>query len=382
MPVFPDPAPAVTEISEAIFSRLTPRIASHRGKLYPLHVGDTWMEPFVGGRMEDLRVTVHPGMHRYSETQGVRALLDAIVEKVRAQNRLPCERESVLVTAGATGALSAAIGMLAAPSEEILILAPYWPLIRGIIQAFRAVPIDVPFYDRVDSAPAAVEAVRERITPRSVALYVSTPSNPTGRVLPAEWLEALAELARREGLWILSDEVYEAYVYSGQHVSIGQYAPERTLSAFSFSKTYGMAGNRTGYLTGPPEAVRQARKISTHTAYAAPTAGQLAALRALQHADAWVRETRASYWSAALDAAQVLGQVPPQGSCFLFLDVRQYCVDSDVFRFLEACLDDGVVLAPGLSCGRDYAGWVRLCFTAMPPQDTAEAVRLLSKRLR
>jgi N-succinyldiaminopimelate aminotransferase len=303
MPRVPHPAPAVAEISGAIFSRLASRIAAHKGKLYPLHVGDTWMEPFPGARMEDLRVDLHPGMHRYSETQGVPALIDAIVEKVRTQNCLPCERESVLVTAGATGALGAAIGMLAAPCEEILILAPYWPLIRGIAQAFRAVPIDVPFYDRVDSALGAVEAVRERITPRSVALYVSTPSNPTGRVLPAAWLEALAELARREGLWILSDEVYEAYVYSGEHVSIGRYAPERTLSAFSFSKTYGMAGNRTGYLTGPPAAIAQARKISTHTFYAAPTAGQLAALRALQHGDAWVNETRASYRGAGLDAA-------------------------------------------------------------------------------
>jgi len=382
MPRVPRPAPAVAEISGALFSRLAPRIAAHRGKLYPLHVGDTWLEPFAGGRMEDLRVDVHPGMHRYSETQGLPALLDAIVEKLRSQNELPCERASVLVTAGATGALGAAIGMLAAPSEEILMLAPYWPLIPGIARAFRAIPVDVPFYDRVDSPAAAVEAVRERITPRSVALYVSTPSNPTGRVLPAAWLEALAELAREQGLWILSDEVYEAYVYSGRHVSIGRYAPERTLSAFSFSKTYGMAGNRTGYLTGPPEAITQARKISTHTFYAAPTPGQLAALRALQHGDAWVRGTREAYRRAAVDAAAVLGQEAPEGSCFLFLDVTRHCADGDVFRFLEACLDDGVVLAPGLSCGRDYAGWVRLCFTSIPPEETAAAVRLLAKRLR
>jgi len=80
MPRVPHPAPAVTEISAAIFSRLAPRIAAHRGKLYPLHVGDTWREPFPGGRMEDLRVDAHPGMHRYSETQGVPALVDAIVE--------------------------------------------------------------------------------------------------------------------------------------------------------------------------------------------------------------------------------------------------------------------------------------------------------------
>ncbi len=381
MPRAPHPASAVADIPGAIFSRLADRIAAHPGKLYPLHVGDTWMEPFEGGRMEDLRVEAHPGMHRYSETQGVPALIDAIVEKVRARNALPCERASVLVTAGATGALGAAVGMLASPGEEVLLLAPYWPLVRGIVQAFRGVPVDVPFYDRVDSVDAVVERVRTGITPKTVALYVSTPSNPTGRVLPAEWLAALAELARREDLWILSDEVYESTVYRGEHVSIGRFAPERTLTAFSFSKAYGMAGNRTGYLVGPTAAVAQARKVSTHTFYAAPTAGQLAGLRALREGGAWVDGARAAYRTAGEDAAHVLGVPAPEGSCFLFLDASAHCDETGVWGFLEGCLDDGVVLAPGLSCGGAYGSWVRLCFTSAPPDDVAVAVRRLAKRL-
>jgi len=257
----------------AVFSPLARELDAAAGTAVPLHVGDTWLEPFEGARMEDLRERDHPGLHRYSDTQGVREMVDAIVEKVRARNGLAAERRSVLVTAGATGALGSALGMLAEPGEEVLVLAPYWPLIRGIAQAFRARPVEVPFYDRVGSAADAVDAVRARLSPRSVALYVSTPSNPTGRVLPRAWLEALAELARREDLWLLSDEVYEDYVYRGEHCSIGALAPERTLTVFSFSKAYGMAGNRTGYLVGPPEAVAAAQKISTHTFYAAPTAG-------------------------------------------------------------------------------------------------------------
>jgi N-succinyldiaminopimelate aminotransferase len=241
------------------------------GGVCPLHVGDTWMAPFEGARMEDLREAEHPGLHRYSETRGVPELIDAIVEKARSRNALRCEREGVLVTAGATGALGSALGAIASPGDEVLILSPFWPLIRGIVEAFRARPIEVPFFDRVASASDAVEAVRAHLTPKSVALYVSTPSNPTGQVLPRSWLESLAELASREGLWLLSDEVYEDYVYRGEHVSIGQFAPERTLSVYSFSKAYGMAGNRVGYLVGPPDAVTQALKISTHTFYAAPT---------------------------------------------------------------------------------------------------------------
>jgi N-succinyldiaminopimelate aminotransferase len=126
----------------------------------PLNVGDTWLQPFEGARMEDLSAKDYPELHRYAATRGIPPLIDAIVEKVRNRNGLSCERESVMVTAGATGGLCCAVGMLAAAEEEVLILAPFWPLIRGITQTFRAKPVEVPFFDRVDSAEGAVEAVR------------------------------------------------------------------------------------------------------------------------------------------------------------------------------------------------------------------------------
>ena len=365
----------------AVFSPLADRIPEARGPVFPLHVGDTWMEPWEGARMESLRVAEHPGMHRYCPTQGIPELVDALVEKVRAQNGLACERDGVLVCGGATAGLAAAVGALADPGEEVLILAPFWPLIRGIVQALRARPVEVPFYDRVDSAAAALEAVRAHIGPRAVALYFSTPSNPTGRVLPEPWLAALAELAREAGLWILSDEVYEDYVYRGEHVSIGRFAPERTLSVFSFSKAYGMAGNRVGYLVGPPDAVAQAHKMGVHTVYHAPTASQLAALRALRGGAAWVREARAAYRRAGEDAARVLGLPPPEGSMFLFADASRALDERGIAGFLEDCFEDGVVVAPGASSGEAYARWIRLCYSSAPPECVAEAVRRLARHL-
>lgn len=365
----------------AVFSPVAQSLEAAAGQLVPLHVGDTWMEPCIGARMEDLRVAEHPGLHRYSETRGVPALVDAIVEKLRARNGIACERDQVLVSAGATGGLGAAIGMLAAPGEEVLILAPYWPLIRGIVQAFRAVPVEVPFYDRVDSVDGAVEAVRSRLTERTVALYVSTPSNPTGRVLPRAWLEGLAEFARREDLWLVSDEVYEDMVYRGEHHSIACDAPERSLSVFSFSKAYGMAGNRTGYLVGPPEAVAAARKVSTHTFYAAPTAGQLAALAALREGDAWLAAARESHRSVGEATAACLGLPAPEGGTFLFVDVGARLDERGVWGFLADCVSDGVALAPGPSCGEGYESWVRLCFTAAHPEEVARAAQILARRL-
>ena len=379
MPRPPHCAPAVASIPGGVYAPSAgPREVS---SACPLNVGDTWVEPFAGGRMEDLHQADHPGINRYSPTQGIPALVDAIVEKVRSRNQLPCERNSVLVAAGATGALCAAVGMLAAPAEEVLILAPFWPLIRGIVQAFRAAPVEVPFYDRVDSAEGAVEAVRARLTPRTVALYVSTPSNPTGRVIPPAWLEALADFARREDLWLISDEVYEDYVYAGEHASVGRLAPERSLTVFSFSKAYGMAGNRTGYLVGPAEAVAQAEKVSTHTFYSAPTAGQIAGLRALRDGASWVGRTRALYRAVGEETAAALGLPTPHGSTFHFIDVSGRLDERGISGFLEDCLDDGVALAPGASCGEAYTEWVRLCYTAAPPDEVMAAVRKLARRL-
>ncbi len=382
MPRPPRFAPAIAAIRGAVFSPTDRPLDGAQLRACPLHVGDTWMEPFAGGRMQDLREADFAGLHRYSEAQGIPDLVEAIVEKVRARNALDCDAASVWVAAGATGALSAAVGAIASPGEEVLILAPFWPLIRGVVQTFRARPVEVPFYDRVDSPEAAVAAVRERLTERTAALYVSTPSNPTGRVLPSDQLEALAAFAQREDLWLLSDEVYEDYVYRGDHVSLGRFAPERTLSVFSFSKAYGMAGNRTGYLVGPPEAVAQVGKVSTHTFYSAPTAGQVAGLRALREGGAWVARARASYRDVGEAVAHELGMPPPEGSTFLFLDVRRALDERGLRGFLADCLEDGVALAPGSSCGEDYSEWVRLCYTSAPPTEVKDAVRRLTKRIR
>jgi N-succinyldiaminopimelate aminotransferase len=124
--------------------------------------------------------------------------------------------------------------------------------------------------------------------------------------------------------------------------------------------------------------VAEALKVATHTCYHAPTAGQIAALRALQSGGAWLRE---AYRAAGEQVAGILGVPPPEGSCFFFLDVRAHLDERNLLGFLEDCLEDGVVLSPGSSSGEDYPDWVRLCFTAVPPDRTIEAARLLAKRL-
>jgi aspartate/methionine/tyrosine aminotransferase len=380
MPRHPAHPPSLSGMSAGVYSALAERLSSRRGEVYPLHVGDTWREPPEGCRMEDFRVAEYPGMHRYAPVEGLPGLLDAIVERVEARTGMATERAQVLVTTGATGALGAAVGGLVAPGEEVLLLAPYWPLIAGIVTAFHGRPVPVSFLGR-EGPEALVEAVRERLTERSVALYLNTPNNPTGRVLPRAWVEALVELARREGLWLLSDEVYEGYAYEGEHVYARALAPERTLASHSFSKAFGMAGNRCGWVVGPAEAVAQLRKVSTHSFYSAPTAAQLAGQRVLEGpGDAWVAETAALYRDTGAKAAARLGVPAPQGGTFLFLDVAASLDERGLPGLLERCVERGLLVAPGPSFG-PFPHHVRLCFTCAPPDVVLRGVEVLARVL-
>ncbi|HEY0513526.1 MAG TPA: pyridoxal phosphate-dependent aminotransferase [Thermoanaerobaculia bacterium] len=381
MPRHPRFSPSVQDISGAVYSALAHRLATYRGEVYPLHVGDTWMEPPEGCRMEDLRVAEYPGMHRYAPPQGTPALLDAIVERVRARTGVPTERDNVLVATGATGALGAVAGAILSPGDEVLLLAPHWPLITGILQSFHGVPVDVPFFGAADSPETAVEAVRERLTERTVALYLNTPSNPAGRLIPRPWLEALVDWAAREDLWVIADEVYEDYVFEGEHTYTRPLAPERTFAAHSFSKAYGMAGNRCGYVVGPADAVKELRKIGMHSFYSTPTASQIAAVRTLNGpGDAWVARAREQYRTTGGRAAARLGLPAPQGSTFLFFDVAPVLDETGLGGFLERCVDRGLFLAPGPSFG-PYPTHVRLCFTSAPPDVVERGVEALAPLL-
>ena len=382
----PPLAPATRAMPGAIYSPFADRIADRGAPdssapghpIYPLHVGDTWRDPLPAARVEHLRSEDHPRLHAYSDTRGLPELLERLSAKLRDRNGLAHPPAELLVTAGATGGLATLAGAVLSPGDEILILAPFWPLIRGIAQAFRATPIEVPFYDRVASSEEAVAAVRAKVGPRTRALYISTPSNPTGRLIPGDWLEALAAFAQRHDLWIFADEVYEDYVYRGEHVSIARFAPERTASIYSFSKSYALAGQRVGYLAGPQALVDEARKIGTHLYYHAPTSGQHSALAALEAGAQWLATIRAETGETGAAVAEALGLPAPEGGSFLFLDVRDRLDERGLHGYLADCFEQGVLVAPGGSCGEEYGEWVRLSFTAAPPAAVREAASILA----
>jgi len=382
MPRPPATAQHLAGIPHSVYSSLAGRLAEHAGETYPLHVGDTWMEPAAGCRMEDLETTKHPGMHRYAPVHGLPELLDAIVDHERRKTGLPLERENVLVAAGATGGLGAVAGALLDAGDEVLILAPHWPLIDGIVRSFHGVPVAVPVLaGECSSAEEAVAAAERRAGPRTVAIYLSTPNNPSGRLLPREWLEALVDWAARRDLWIWTDEVYEEMVYVGEHVRALPLAPERTFLAQTFSKSFGMAGNRCGYVIGPREVMLELRKVATHTFYSTPTAAQLAAVRALAGPGfAWASAAREQYAATARRAARRLGLPAPEGSTFLFFDVAAALDERGLGGLLEDCVGEGLLVAPGPSFG-PYPTHVRLCYTAVEPERALRGVDRLAQRL-
>jgi N-succinyldiaminopimelate aminotransferase len=350
----------------SIFARLVDRLAAHRGEIYPFHLGDTHLGPPDGARLVDERAS-----YPYHPPAGHPELIDAVVAKLARTNGLAGTSANVQITCGATNALAAAMRIVADPGDEVILLSPYWPLIRGQVIAVGARPVEAPLSSRLYDDPGVdvAEIVREHVTPRTAAIYVTTPNNPDGKVIPAAALRAIAGVAHAANLWLLADEVYEHYLYEGTHLSIGTLHPERTLTAFSFSKSYAQAGLRVGYLHGPPAAIAAAKKLVNHQIYSVPRATQRAALAALAGGEPYLDATRAEMRAArdeAFAALARLGVAPhrPEGGSYVFCDLSRHCRDN-ALEVLEKLAGEGILLAPGDAFGRDFARWARFCYTAV-----------------
>ncbi len=374
MPGHPRFSTAVSGLPGSVFSELAHRLAAMDGEKYPLHVGDTWLEPAPGCTVEEVLSADHAGLNRYANPHGHPLLLDALERETGA------DRARILVTAGCTGALGAVAGALLDPGDEVAILAPFWPLIRGIVRSSGGVAVEAPFYL---SSVEPRERLAPHLGPRTAAIYVNSPNNPTGRVLADDELAAVAALARERDLWIWADETYERHAYERPHRSIAELAPERTFTARSFSKTWGMAGYRVGYVVGPTDPARTAevRKVATHTFYSAPTPSQIAAARVLERGGEWLAASRESYRATGSAAAARLGVDPPQAGTFLFVDVGEVVAERGMAGLLEDCLANNLLIAPGFACGDDFGDHVRVCFTSVPPEQALRGIDRLARIL-
>jgi len=383
MPRFPQTAESAAALSDRVFSRLAARAKDHPGPVHPLHVGDTWLEPLPAAMAEAQRTADHRRLHNYAPVQGQPELLEAITEHLGRRGQQLIDPESVQVTSGATAGLSVVIDALMDPGDEVLLPAPFWPLIRGIIEKRGARAVQVPFFDAVHDDDFDAEARLEAaVTERTSAIYVNTPHNPTGVILPDRVIAAIAAVAERHNLWIISDEVYEEIYFGGmQPAPVWARADyqDRCVAVHSVSKAYGLAGARVGWAHGPEAAMKSIRGVQTFSTYCAPKPMQLGAARALSEGGEWLQKARDSYDRAAALTAQTLGLRKPDGGTFVFFDVAEHLRDGeDTLDLLERCLDAGVLLTPGAASGKDYGSWVRLCFTSVPPDQLREALERIA----
>jgi aspartate/methionine/tyrosine aminotransferase len=375
MPRHPDISGPAGAMPSSIFVRLMERVSQYRGEIVPFHLGDTHLRPPEPALLDviDWR-GVDASLYAYSSPAGDVQLIQALVRKLHDKNGMRVTPAHIQITAGATHGFSCAARALLDAGDEVLVLAPYWPLIRGHIVAVGARPVEVGITTLLFQDPALdVRRLLEGfVTPRTSALYLINPNNPDGKVLAREHLEAIAEVARRHDLWVLSDEVYEEFTFDGRrHVSIATLdgMAERTITVFSFSKSYAQAGLRVGYLVGPERALTPVRKLANHSIYSVPCAMQRAALAALCQGDGFLREARGAYLAARDETVRRLeghAFAVPEGGSYVFLDLSRYLEQAETaVDILERLAGEGILLAPGKAFGRAYGNWARLCYTAV-----------------
>lgn len=388
MPRFPDTSDNARSVSDRVYSTLAERARARNEEVFPLHVGDTYREPVMAARAERQLSSEHPGLHAYAPVRGEPALLHAFTDYVRRRHGETLDPSLVQVMSGATAGLSIVCQVLLDPGDEVLLPSPFWPLSRGIIATKGAKPVQVPFYTRLDEpgfdAEAALEAA---VTDRTVALYVNTPNNPSGRVLSPSTIDAMLRVAVRHDLWVFCDEAYEEIYFDREPPQAIWKHPEirdRAIAFHTLSKSYGIAGARIGFTHGPKSVMAPVVGMQTFHTYCAARPMQFGAIGALRDGRPWTEEGRELYRKAGYAAADALGVKRPEGGTFLFIDVGPH-LDADATdctAFLERCADVGVLLTPGVSCGDDYAKWVRVCFTSVPQDRLESALQRLSPLVR
>jgi N-succinyldiaminopimelate aminotransferase len=369
-------------LASTVYSVLVERAKKLGKPVHALQVGDTYRDPPAPARAEAQRTAQIEGLHRYSPVQGIAPLLNAVSSRLEARGGRRVSPENIVIVPGATTGLSVVMQTLLDAGDEVLVLAPFWPLIRGIIASRAAVPVEVPFFDRIGTPGFDPErAIESAVTERTTAIYVNSPHNPTGVVLDAATIELIGRVAKKHGLWVITDEAYEELWFTAKAPAPLWSAPVfegNAIAAHTFSKSYGMAGARVGYVHGPAEAMARIRAVHTFQAYAAPTPMQWAVLAAMEHGDPWLGEAREAYGRAGRRAAERLGLRAPEGGTFLFFDVAQHLKGGESLQsFLERCVDAGVLLTPGSASGKAYETSVRLCFTAVPEAALDDAITRL-----
>jgi aspartate aminotransferase len=328
-----------------------------------------------------MRRAIDENRSHYLQTTGLPALLELLADKLRRRNRIPIgSPDEIMVTTGGIHALFIACQALLEPGDEVIIPDPEWPPCGGNIKLAHGVPVPCRLHEslgwRYD-----LDELAATISPRTRAIYLNSPHNPTGGVLSRADIEAISALAVKHGLWIFSDEAYEDVVFDGvEHVSAaslpGMY--ERTISLYTFSKTYAMTGLRLGYVAAKDARLRdRMKKALFYTASNISSVvqfGGIGALEGSQDAVALYREELQArrdlfYDGIRAGAGSVFSGEPPRGAFYAFLRIDPSWVSpagakgSVSWAMTEYLISRGRIgCVPGVDFGANGEGYVRFCF--------------------
>ena len=310
------------------------------------------------------------GLHGYSPNAGLLELRQAIADKLWRENGLSFDPATEIdVTIGATEALGLLMMTLVNPGDEVILCEPTWPnyLTQVAMAGGVAVPVATREADGFRPQPEVIEAA---ITPRTRAGLINSPNNPTGAVMDRERITAIAEIARRHGVYLISDEVYEKIIYDGrQHFSAGSLPGAKgfVITVNSFSKSYAMCGWRVGYVAAGAAVIGPLLKLQEGMASCANTMAQQAACAALtgsQDAVAMMVEryrTRRDLMVDGLNSIPGISVTRPDGAFYLFVNVKGLGKPSREVA-LELLQKGRVMTVPGPGFGAAGEGYLRLCY--------------------
>ncbi len=304
--------------------------------------------------------SLQQGQTHYTSNSGLIELRQAIADHLHRRYGVEYDaRAEILVTVGVSEALYLALTAVLDPGDEVIVPTPCFVAYQPEVIFAGGVPVPLP--TRVEDAfQVRAEDVEARLTSRTKALLIGYPNNPTGAVMERPRLQALAELAERRDLLVISDEIYDRLVYAGhQHVCFASLPGmrERTITLGGFSKAYAMTGWRIGYAAAPAPLLAELRKVHQYTIMSAPTTAQWAAVEALLHGEEHVQAMVAEYDRRRRLIVQGLNALglptfEPKGAFYAFPSIAAAGMDDETFaeRLLQ---EERVAVVPGSAFGAD-----------------------------
>jgi aspartate aminotransferase len=325
----------------------------------------------------------------YVDPRGLLELRESIARHEAEQHGHAVDPDQIVVTPGTLGALSLITRAILNPGDEVLIIEPRWGPYRNLVSLTGATPVGVPMSTQDGRFIVDAERIAAAITERTRAIILNTPCNPTGRVYSLEELRAVAELAERHDLWIISDEVYSKMVFTGaEHVSmasLGVEVAKRTVIATSLSKSFAMTGWRLGYCVALPELATVLGRLNHYSTRCASSIVQYAAIVALDEGEPFVDDMRQEYSRRRDAIATGLNEIDgvvcpiPEGAFYAFPQIPEDWGGSEVVAsyLLE---ESGVIVTPGSAYGNSSRNHLRLSFAASMPA-IQEGLRRLQNSL-